>query len=554
MKTPHTLILTLAIAGAALAAPTLASADTYCVNASGDCPTGGQTINDLQLAMNTAADHPGADEIRLGEKGSPYFGPFVYQPLSRGAEPLTLKGVSGRPALTGPSNAVTVLTVKDTTLEGVDIETDFGEGQALDAKDSALRGVNLLGPSSSAPDLRGIRATGAVTVEDTQVKGGYAVALSVTGGAISETASSRVTARRLQIESGDGGVSVGEGGSLTLSDSRVRALSEAILSRGSAEISRSVLETTRPGSVGLAQLSATGGFALDHVTVAHRGVPDGTDSALRLNTQEPNVETRVHAVGLAGYTRGFQRVTINGLAHPVKVTDSVWDAARDELGGPGAGAFVESGNAHLAPALVDLAGGDLRPSAGSALIDRDLSDVSQYADLDGSPALDGNGDGIVRPDAGALEFRPTAPAPAPPAPAGGGSSAGSGGGVVGGASAPSADLTAPVLTKLGLRAGRRVAGAATLTLGRAAKLRLVFAASEAATIKVVPRPVVAGRLAKAPGAITGKVEAGNGSIALGKRLRRLGALRPGQLRLFVTATDAAGNRSAKRELKLRLRK
>jgi hypothetical protein len=44
------------------------------------------------------------------------------------------------------------------------------------------------------------------------------------------------------------------------------------------------------------------------------------------------------------------------------------------------------------------------------------------------------------------------------------------------------------------------------------------------------------------------------SVTLGRRLRRLGALRSGQLRLFVTATDAAGNRSAKRVLKLRLRK
>jgi hypothetical protein len=497
--------------------------------------------------MNAAVERSGADEILLGDKGTPYFGPFVYQPFVRGGEPLTLRGVGGRPALTGPGGD-TVLTIKDTSLEDVDVVTDFGEGQALDVRDSSLRGVGVFGPAQDAPDLRGIRASGTVTIEDTLVKGGYAIGLSVIGGLDDDG----VTARALRIDgTGIGGVSVGRFSRLTLSDSRVRAASQAIASQGFADVSRSVIETTGPDSLGLRQFEASGGFELDHVTVAHRGAPSGTDTALLLNTDNPDVDTRLHAVALAGYSRGFRRVTFNGFPHPVTVSESVWDPARDELGGPGAGVFVESGNAHVAPALADLAGGDLRPRAGSALIDRDaLSDISQFADLDGSPALDGDGDGIVRPDAGAFEFRPGAPTPP-----GGGSDAGSGGGADGGASGPGADVTAPVLTKLGLRvASLRVASAAKLSLERARRLRLVFSASETATLKVVPRRLLDGRLVKAHGAIARKVAAGNGSINLGRPLRRLGALRPGQLRLFVTATDAAGNRSAKRVLKLRLRK
>jgi hypothetical protein len=391
------------------------------------------------------------------------------------------------------------------------------------------------------------------------VTGGYEVGLSVASNELAELVGG-VTARGLRIETnGTAGISVGRFASLSLSNSRVHAGSEAIVSGGAADVSRSVLETIDPDSVGLLQSSASGGFNLDHVTVAHRGAPSGTDTALLLNSDDPDAHTRLHAVALAGYTRGIRRVPVNGVPHPISVTESVWDSAHDELGGLAAGAFVESGNAHVAPALVDLAGGDLRPRAGSAVIDRDsLTDVSQYLDLEGSPASDGDGDGVVLPDAGAIEFRPVAPvpAPAPPAPVPPASPAGeSGAGSDDGESRPTADLTAPALTKLGLKSSRvRVSRGATLTLSRARRLRLVFSASEAATIKVVPRRVIDGRLASARGAIAQTFAVGNGSIALGKGLRRLGALRPGRLRLIVTATDAAGNRSPKRVLKLRLRK
>jgi hypothetical protein len=220
-------------------------------------------------------------------------------------------------------------------------------------------------------------------------------------------------------------------------------------------------------------------------------------------------------------------------------------------GGSAFGIFTEVGNAHVAPALVNLGGGDLHPAAGSAVIDRDeLTDSSQYADLDGTAALDGDGDGIVRPDAGAFEFRPSPPAPAPPA---GGETGAGGGGAGGTGSGLPADLTAPVLSRLGLRSGRRaIAQTAGISLARASRLRLVLTASEAAKVKIVPRRMVGGRLLRAHGSIVRSVAAGRSSIGLGTGLRRTGALRPGQLRLIVTATDAAGNRSAKRVLRLRL--
>ena len=551
MKNLRTLILMLIVAGAVLALPAIASADTYCVNAGTACPTGGIDSGSLQAALDAAAATDANDELLLGDKETPYVGPFVYTPVAtRARNPLTVKGVGGRPAVNAPVGE-TVLTANDLSLDGVDVIADFGEGQALDIRDSALSRVNVIGPVAPANDTHGINAAGLVTITDTRVTGGFEHSLSVVGGL-----GQVVTARRLSIEaSGLNGVVVGDGAHLVMSDSKVTAFSNALRSHGRAEVSRSVLATTGPDSTGVAEVGiGAGAVTLDHVTVAHRGAASGADRAFLLATDSPAAETRLQAVAIAGYTRGFRREAPGVFAHPVVVKESVWDPARDELGASAFGVFVESGNAHVTPALVNLAGGDLHPASGSAVIDRDsLTDSSQYADLDGTPALDGDGDGIVRPDAGAFEFRPSPPKPAPPADGetGGGTSGTAGSGGTG--SGPGADLTAPVLSRLGLRSGRRaIAQTAGISLARASRLRLLLTASEAAKVKIVPRRVVDGRLLRARGSIVRSVAAGESSIGLGTGLRRTGALRPGQLRLIVSATDAAGNRSTKRVLKLRL--
>jgi hypothetical protein len=58
-------------------------------------------------------------------------------------------------------------------------------------------------------------------------------------------------------------------------------------------------------------------------------------------------------------------------------------------------------------------------------------------------------------------------------------------------------------------------------LVRARKLGLAFTASEASTVKIVPRRVVGGRAASARGAIVRNAAAGKGLIPIGKALRRL---------------------------------
>jgi hypothetical protein len=95
------------------------------------------------------------------------------------------------------------------------------------------------------------------------------------------------------------------------------------------------------------------------------------------------------------------------------------------------------------------------------------------------------------------------------------------------------DRTAPVLSAVRLSKLRA-------TIQRARGLRLRFRVSEAARVRIVAR----GR------AITVAATPGAHSVALrGLKLRR-----PGRVRIAVTATDGAGNRSQPRTLKLRLRR
>jgi hypothetical protein len=69
-------------------------------------------------------------------------------------------------------------------------------------------------------------------------------------------------------------------------------------------------------------------------------------------------------------------------------------------------------------------------------------------------------------------------------------------------------------------------------------------------VKIVPQRVVRGRATKARRPIVRRVNAGRGSVKLTRALRRAGLLRRGTIRLVVTATDGAGNESAKRVLRL----
>jgi hypothetical protein len=591
------------VAAAALAAPGAAHAATFCV-ATPSCPAGATTLGtDLQAALDAAAVADGADVVLVGDKGSPYVGPFTYQPLSRVPEPLELAGSGpGRPLITAPPNQP-ALTISATSLHGIDVHIpNPAEHPAIEVINGRIGDVTV----SVDPGTNGgsaVVARGATTFDGTRILGQVDSGLFV-ASSVFEPAN--VILRDVTLRGAAVGISTDSGG-LTVERSRISAVAKALnLGTGDdllgavATVRDTALVTSDDGAVALRARNQQ--LTLDHVTFADSGAAGTT--ALALSAAAEGLQARLSAIAIAGYEHGIVRPASGGSGYATSVRDSVWDAAGDSLGGLAAGAFTESGNAHVAPALVDLAGGDLRPRGGSAAIDRDGADPARYSDVDGVPAGDGDGDGDVRADAGAFEYRRRAPLiGAVTAPARGvtgvplqfaanaadadgdrvalrwdfGDGAGAGGGAVShayatagsrqvvltatddagltdrrtltldvaaaptgagdqGAPPPAPDVAAPVLSDVRLSA-RRIASR------RARTVRLRFALSERATLRLI----VLGRT------ITRTRDAGPRAIALGRALERRGLLRPGRLKLKLSATDAAGNRSPERTVRLVLR-
>lgn len=608
----RTLIVAPLLAAATLAFAATAQANTFCVNAP-DCPAGGvSTGGDLQAALDAALAHAGADTVLVGDKGSPYTGPFTYNGGGRAPEPVTIKADGGRPVLTAGVGD-TVLTLSQGTLDGVDVAMPSaaeGIGVALDG--STLNDVTVssgrVGPGATA-----IAETGQSVLDHVRVTATGDVGLSVQGGQLAGTEAS-VTAQNLQISGSVVGVDVNATGRFSATQSQLTGSSTGIGSHGVTNLDRVAVATTNASSTGIIQ--SDGNLALEHVTVAHEGPKSGSDTALSLQATNANRSATIQDSALAGYTHGIQRTVSAGHALALTIQNTVWDPTGDQLGPASAGTVHEVGDVHVEPTLVNLAGGDLRPRGSSAQIDLDtITDPAAYTDLNGTPTVDGNGDGVARPDAGALEYRHRAPTiDMVAAPAGGvaGTALAFSAGVSDadgdhvqarwdfgdGTSATTSSATHAYVspgTYQGAVTATDEAGLTdrrtfTVTIGPAAptggnpggstgakppprrltlvlrdlrlsssrisvkhagRLRLRFSANESATIRIAAARRIGPRTTGAR-SIVRHVKAGSGSIALAASLRKLRLLGPGRLTLTVNAVDVTGSRTRARTLRLTL--
>lgn len=548
----------LLIAGAlCLATAPAASADTFCVHALNCRATPEPTLQD---ALDAAERTFGPDNVFVGDLAGPLVGPFTY-PTGKieVSNKVAIQAFEGaHPVLTAPVGSP-VLTLSGGSLAGVDVRPEAAS-VAVELGAAQLRDVAVLGSGEI-----GIRALGNVTLDDVDIRGPLDQGLVADGG---------VDAKRLQVDGAKLGVLVQDDAPVRIDHSRVVARRSGLASRGLTAVTTSVLGTTEPGGKGVQ--GSGGGLSLDHVTVAGSGA-----TGLEFTSVDIPGRANIASVALAGYAKGIVRDTSqNGTAYPIAIRDSVWDAAHDSLGDLTSGPFDESGNAHFAPALVDLARGDLRPRGTSAAIDRDTLTDGRYEDLAGVATVG------PRADAGAFEYRRRAPRiDAADVPAAGGvdvplaftaassdpdgdrlsvawafddgdaaagervthafDSAGTHGVTlrVTDETGPTAtrtftvavagDRTAPVLSAVRLSKLRA-------TIRRAGGVRLRFRVSEAARVRIVAR----GR------AITVDATPGPHSVAL----RRLKLRRPGRQAIAVTATDGAGNVSQQRVVRLRLRR
>jgi hypothetical protein len=598
MTSPRSLLLALlAVGTAAFVAPGAASAITICVHTF-DPALCDNAQPDLQAALNAAERISDEDTILLADPGFQQVGPFHYPDGAVLPEKVTIKAVgAARPTLTAPAGA-TVLDVSDVTLEGVDVKLpSSADGIGIAAARTTLRDVRVTGSGADASGAHGIKAFENVSLDDVEISGTGAAGLSLLSGDVDAT--------RLRITDVTRGIENGDNANLHLTNSKITGQDIALSTRGTSSVSASVLETT--ALKGLGVLGGDGSVALDHVSVVHRGPVDGTDSALDFHPVDFGGQADLSSVVLAGYTRGIRRDTTDSDFHfPITIRDSVWDNAHDVfVAAPNAGLVSELGDAHIDPKLVDIAGGDFRLRGSSAGIDRDSRTDLRYADVNGDGPVDGDANGSSLADAGALEYRRSAPsidsADVPPSGTAGQTLAFSvaasdpdgdalqfawdfGDGTVGtgaqsthafaaagihtvvlhvsdeagvattrtfsiavtGAAAATtgsggdADLIAPKLSKVRLSKGRLSKSRLRAHSAKAPALR--FTLSERATVRLTVRGVK----------ISKTLSAGRRSIGLGKALRRVKGLPLGRVAVKITATDAAGNRSAARTVKLRI--
>jgi hypothetical protein len=162
-------------------------------------------------------------------------------------------------------------------------------------------------------------------------------------------------------------------------------------------------------------------------------------------------------------------------------------------------------------------------------------------DLDGNPLVaDGNADGAARRDLGAYELAVPSGQPADGQPAGGEAAAGQAPGSGEPTSALARDAQAPLVT--GFRATRTRRGP-----------RIRYTLNEAAGVTLKIQRAMAGSRTRyrTIGTLTRNGTTGFNATRLTGKLRTRAA-RPGRYRMRITATDAAGNRSAPRTARYRV--
>ena len=229
-KAPFTALAALLAAGA-LAAPGSAAADgpgTFCVHVS-PCPPGAiDKGDDLEAALKAASGSVSTGNvILLGDKGSPYVGPFDLglkveaavpgDPRQSAAGDFLLGTVKatgpGRPTLTAPPGK-TVFKGGAAKLDGVDVRLpDSGATTGIELSNGDLHDVTVSGPASPPPASVGLKASGAVDIDGLRLKNAGARAL--TGGQ-----ATAITARGLRVDTDEGGLDT-FGADVRLTESRI---------------------------------------------------------------------------------------------------------------------------------------------------------------------------------------------------------------------------------------------------------------------------------------------------------------------------------------------
>jgi hypothetical protein len=518
------LIMSIVACAVAVALPSAASAADYCV----DTACAGTNVNSIEQAFEFADDDSALDRI--------YLGPSVYTAqnswgFTYNGSPIEIIGAGrGKTILTAPPSSSRILSmaaVKGTSIHDLTIRIPEWASQPMIGLESVndVKRVNVTEDPKQLKAHTGAHIWGGATLEDSSVDmggdgpgvvfyaGGGAVRDSVIRGKVGiETVYGGVSIERSRVLAYDVGVQA-DRDVITISDSLIHLM-------GYSNVGTGIRADTQSGSGTNVTVKADGVTISTPSFSNYGGVSASTFDAPGLSAEVDltNSVVRGAPTALSAYAFGMGGAT-------VKAAYSDYDPAENKHLG-GSAHIDESNVSNVGDAgFADAANGDFHLLPGSKLLDQGDPATPQNLDLDRNPLVaDGDADGSARRDMGAYELQPPAPAAGEP----GGEQPG--GGEPGGGQ-PAPDTVAPVIR--GIRMTRK---GVRYSLSETARIGLTIKRADGRRYRTVARLARNGA-------------AGRNALRFSRRLSRR-TLRPGRYRAVIRATDAAGNRSAARTIKL----
>jgi len=537
-------VLGLATAIVVAACPAVASATDYCVPPNDNCA--GTPVPSFDKALELAAQGTNADRIFLGD--TTYVAQtgtgFTYNVQG---SPLEIIGKgSGKTALTSPPGASAVLNLDGGQASVRDLTIRIPQNAAAGASGlstwESARGIDVVEDQTQTNTHRGVVLSQGASLEDSTVTLGgsqntTAVVFGLGGGNVLRSA---LTAWE--------GVASNYGG--LIDRSRVTGVERGVYGmRDGTTITATLVRFSKSGGAGIGALAGAGAptsVKADGVTIIGPGLANtfGVGATAGGLTPFENAELILTNSIVRGVSSSIVAVGAGRGADDANVRTSYsdYDPGGNTTFGSN-GTITESNVSYVGDAgFVDPAVGDYHLRSSSPLLDRGDTVPSPGLDLDGNALItDGDGDGVARRDMGAFEHAAVVPV-----------------------RAPAVDSTRPLITAFradpsafavpkGTRLRYQLSEAARVTItiqrnvpGRRSGGRCVRPSRRLQHAKRCVRHRTVGTLKNAG------VHGANKRRFTGRIAKR--ALRPGSYRAVVRATDAAGNRSAPKSVRLRVRR